>query len=137
MININKNSNSKDEIILEKEGSEYVIKKTWKDVRRGVNSIKKQIELATGLLTEKVYEIPEVYTNNLLLELINSNFFDEELINDYIPFNSEKIFYLTEYKINDNSLGFNQAVLFSIITIIVSLIFSIIIVIILQFSRKF
>ena len=62
MININKNSNSKDEIILEKEGSEYVIKKTWKDVRRGVNSIKKQIEFDEIRISSLIVRSPTIYS---------------------------------------------------------------------------
>ena len=106
-------------------------------IQLGSEAIEKQISLATNQLEDNITIIPEVYANNQLLSLINSDFFDQELINDdYFPFNAKEIFYLTKYEIVNNSISLNLAMLFSFISIIISIIFSIIIIIILQFLRK-
>ena len=59
---IKKNSNSKDEILLEKEGSEFVIKKTWIDINRGFKSIKKQIEFDEIRISNLIVRSPTVYS---------------------------------------------------------------------------
>ena len=40
---IQEKSNSKEVINLEKEGQNFIIKKTWNDIKRGSESIQKQI----------------------------------------------------------------------------------------------
>ena len=59
---IKKNSNSKDEILLEKQGSEFFIKKTWIDVNRGFKSIKKQIEFDEIRISNLIVRSPTVYS---------------------------------------------------------------------------
>jgi len=59
---IKKNSNSKDEILLEKQGSEFFIKKTWIDVNRGFKSIKKQIEFDEIRISNIIVRSPTVYS---------------------------------------------------------------------------
>ena len=59
---IKKNSNSKDEIFLEKQGCEFVIKKTWIDIDRGFKSIKKQIEFDEIRISSLIVRSPTVYS---------------------------------------------------------------------------
>ena len=68
LIRIKKNSNSKDEILLEKQGSEFVIKKTWMDIDRGFQSIKKQIEFDEIRISSLIVRSPTVYLTQKVCE---------------------------------------------------------------------
>ena len=58
---IKKNSNSNDDIQLEKDGKDFVIKKTWVDPARGFESIKKQIQFGEIRLNSLIVRSPTVF----------------------------------------------------------------------------
>ena len=62
LFRIKKNSNSKEEILLEKQGSEFLIKKTWMDIDRGIKSIKKQIEFDEIRISNLIIRSPTIYS---------------------------------------------------------------------------
>ena len=58
---IKENSNSNDEVHLEKDGKNFVIKKTWVDPDRGFESIKKQIQFGEIRLNSLIVRSPTVF----------------------------------------------------------------------------
>ena len=63
---IKENSNSYDDVHLEKDGQDFVIKKTWVDPDRGFESIKKQIQFGEIRLNSLIVRSPTVfYTQKL------------------------------------------------------------------------
>ena len=63
---IKENSNSNDDINLEKDGQDFVIKKTWVDPIKGFESIKKQIKFGEIRLNSLIVRSPTVfYTQKL------------------------------------------------------------------------
>lgn len=58
---INKKSNSKEEIKLEREGSIFFIKKTWFDIERGEKSIRKQIDFNEIKINDLLIKSPKIY----------------------------------------------------------------------------
>ena len=58
---IKENSNSNDDIHLEKDGQDFVIKKTWVDPIEGFESIKKQIQFGEIRLNSLIVRSPTVF----------------------------------------------------------------------------
>ena len=58
---IKENSNSNDYVQLEKDGKDFVIKKTWFDPSRGFASIKKQIQFGELRLNSLIVRSPTVF----------------------------------------------------------------------------
>ena len=58
---IKENSNSNDNVHLEKDGQDFVIKKTWVDPDRGFESIKKQIQFGEIRLNSLIVRSPTVF----------------------------------------------------------------------------
>ena len=58
---IKENSNSNDHVHLEKDGQDFVIKKTWVDPDRGFESIKKQIQFGEIRLNSLIVRSPTVF----------------------------------------------------------------------------
>ena len=66
---IQKRSNSKEEIKLISEDKSFLIKKTWKDVNRGINSIKKQIDFDEISVSNLIIKSPKVFKTQIIDEL--------------------------------------------------------------------
>ena len=66
---IKKRSNSKEEIKLISEDKSFLIKKTWKDVNRGINSIKKQIDFDEISVSNLIIKSPKVFKTQIIDEL--------------------------------------------------------------------
>mgnify|MGYP001226471236 CR=1 FL=1 len=62
------NSNSKDQILLVKEGSEFIIQKNWVNVERGFRSIKKQIEFDEIRIKGLIIRSPKVFSTQRVSE---------------------------------------------------------------------
>ena len=63
---IQKRSNSKEEIKLISEDKSFLIKKTWKDVNRGINSIKKQIDFDEISVSNLLIKSPKVFKTQII-----------------------------------------------------------------------
>ena len=66
---IQKKSNSKEEIKLISEDKSFLIKKTWKDVNRGINSIKKQIDFDEISVSNLLIKSPKVFKTQIIDDL--------------------------------------------------------------------
>ncbi len=66
---IKKRSNSKEEIKLISEDKSFLIKKTWKDVNRGINSIKKQIDFDEISVSNLLIKSPKVFKTQIIDDL--------------------------------------------------------------------
>ena len=66
---IEKKSNSKEEIKLISEDKSFLIKKTWKDVNRGINSIKKQIDFDEISVSNLLIKSPKVFKTQIIDDL--------------------------------------------------------------------
>tara|TARA_B100000886_G_scaffold340228_1_gene308525 strand:- start:3591 stop:4451 length:861 start_codon:yes stop_codon:yes gene_type:complete len=62
LLRIHSNSNSQEVVSLEKNKNEYYICKKWKNVERGMKSIKKQINFDDIKASELVIRSPKVYS---------------------------------------------------------------------------
>ena len=60
-IQIKENSNSYDDVHLEKDGQDFVIRKTWVNPKRGFESIKKQIQFGEIRLNSLIVRTPTVF----------------------------------------------------------------------------
>ena len=60
-IQIKENSNSHDDVYLEKDGQDFVIRKTWVNPKRGFESIKKQIQFGEIRLNSLIVRSPTVF----------------------------------------------------------------------------
>lgn len=104
----------------------------------GSGVIKKQIEQLENKINFPLVNLPQVYYNNQLMQLVESEFLKNQIINDNkFPYNKSEIFYLTDFEINNESLSFNLAFTYFSFFIIFSLILSIIFYIILDIIRKY
>ena len=63
---INKRSYSKEDIKLINEDKSFLIQKTWKDVNRGLNSIKKQIDFDEISVSNLLVKSPKVYKTTII-----------------------------------------------------------------------
>ena len=63
---INKRSYSKEDIKLINEDKSFLIKKTWKDVNRGLNSIKKQIDFDEISVSNLLIKSPKVFKTQII-----------------------------------------------------------------------
>ena len=63
---INKRSYSKEDIKLINEDKSFLIQKTWNDVNRGLNSIKKQIDFDEISVSNLLVKSPKVYKTTII-----------------------------------------------------------------------
>ena len=63
---INKRSYSKEDIKLINEDKSFLIQKTWKDVNKGLNSIKKQIDFDEISVSNLLVKSPKVYKTTII-----------------------------------------------------------------------
>lgn len=62
---IQEKSNSKEVINLEKEGQNFIIKKTWNDIKRGSESIQKQINFDEIKISSLIIKSPKVLNTEI------------------------------------------------------------------------
>jgi len=104
----------------------------------GSGVIKKQIDQLNTKINLPLNKLPQVYFNNQLIQLVESEFLKNQIVNsDNFPYNSSDLFYITDYSINDHSLSFNLTIIYFFLFIIFSLIISIIFFTIIDIIRKF
>ena len=104
----------------------------------GSGVIKKQIDQLNNKINLPLSNLPQVYFNNQLIQLVESEFLKNQIINyNNFPYNESDLFYLTDYEINNDSLSFNLAITYFSFFIICSLILAIILFIILDIIRKY
>jgi hypothetical protein len=104
----------------------------------GSGVIQKQIDQLNEKINLSLADLPQVYFNNQLIQLVESEFLKNQIINyDNFPYNPSDLFYLTDYNVVDHSLSFTLAIAYLSFFIIFSLIVAIIFFIILDTIKKY
>jgi phenylalanyl-tRNA synthetase alpha subunit len=104
----------------------------------GSGVIQRQIDQLNEKINLSIKDLPLIFFNNQLIQLVESEFFKNQIINyNKFPYNSSNLFYLNDYEIDNDSLSFNLAITYFSFFIIFSLISAIIFYIILDIIRKY
>lgn len=104
----------------------------------GSGVILRQIDQLNNKINLPLDDLPQVYFNNQLIQLVESEFLKNQIINtNNFPYNSSDIFYLTDYSIVDHSLSHILAIAYLSFFIIFSFIVAIILFIIFDIIKKY